>query len=163
MQQMENLQWRLEAFTELLSFIHDDALNAAKNMAVALDIPALRQANMLAQSCTPGTIKRIQQQLLNDFAPLTELSSKIVGQIPSWTQALFDTAVFQREDLWLAREEGISRWSDAIGRISEIGVPYEWEPDEIDELSDEESNFLQRKRRLLLQTAGTGNNGLWRV
>ena len=118
---------------------------------------------MLAQTCTPGTIKRIQQQLLNDFAPLTELSSKIVGQIPSWTQALFDTAVFQREDLWLAREEGISRWSDAIGRISEIDVPYAWEPDEIDELPDEESNFLQRNRRLLLQTAGTGNNGLWRV
>ena len=182
MQKMENLQRQLEAFTKPLSFIHDDALNAAKNMAAALDIPALRQANMLAQPCTPGMIKMIQQeqmlmsklypdglmktlqqeqaliskiyppgmikmlqqqqQLLNDFASFTELHSKIASQIPSWSQTLFDTTVFQCEDLWLAREEGISRWSDAIGRISEIGVPYEWEPDEIDELSDEEKQLL---------------------
>ena len=182
MQEMENLQRKLDAFTKPLSFIHDDALNTAKNMAAVLDIPALRQANLLAQSCTPGMVKMIQQeqllmsklypdglmktlqqeqaliskiytpgmmkilqqqqQLLNDFAPLTELHSKIAGQIPSWSQTLFDTTVFQREDLWLAREEGIYRWSNALGRISEIGVPYEWEPDEIDELSDEEKQLL---------------------
>jgi len=182
MQKMENLQRQLEAFTKPLSFIHDDALNAAKNMAAALDGPALRQANMLAQSCSPGMIKMIQQeqllmsklypdgimktlqqeqallskiyspdmmkmlqqqqQLLNDFAPLTELCSKIAGQMPSWTQAAFDTAVFQREDLWLAREQGVSRWADALDRISEIDVPYELEPDEIDELSDEEKQLL---------------------
>ena len=64
MQKMENLQRQLEAFTKPLSFIHDDALNATKNMAAALDSPALRQANMLAQSCTPGMIKMIQQEQL---------------------------------------------------------------------------------------------------
>lgn len=182
MQKMENLQRQLETFTKPLSFIHDDALNATKNMAAALDSPALRQANMLAQSCTPGMIKMIQQeqllmaklypdgimktlqqeqalvskiyppgmmkmlqqqqQLLNDFAPLTELCSKIADQIPSWTQSLFDATAFQREDLWLAREEGISRWADALGRISEIGVPHELDPEEISELTDEEKQVL---------------------
>lgn len=132
-QQMEKLHRQLEALARPLSFIHEDAL-----MAAALDNPALRQASMLAQSCTPGMIKMIQQeqllmsklypdgivkalqqqqQLLNDFALLTDLYPKIAEQIPSWTQSLSDTTAFQHEELWLAREQGISRWAETLDRI----------------------------------------------
>ncbi len=182
MQKMENLQRQLGAFSESLSFIHDDSFNAAKSMAAVLDSPAVRQANMWAQACTPSVIKMIQQEqmlmsklypdglmqtlqrqqaliskvyspgmmeiiqqqqrLLKDFAPLTELCSTINIQIPSWTQALFDATAFQREDLWFTREQGVSRWADALDRISEIDVPCELEPDEIDEMSDEEKQLL---------------------
>ena len=135
-QQMEKLHRQLEALARPLSFIHEDALIAAKNMAEALDNPALRQASMLAQSCTPGMIKMIQQeqllmsklypdgivkalqqqqQLLNDFVLLTDLYPKIAEQIPSWTQSLSDTTAFQHEDLWLARVQGISRWAETLG------------------------------------------------
>lgn len=141
MQQMEKLHRQLEALARPLSFIHEDALIAAKNMAAALDNPALRQASMLAQSCTPGMIKMIQQeqllmsklypdgivkalqqqqQLLNDFALLTDPCPKIADQIPSWTQSLSDTTAFQHEDLWLAREQGISRWAEALDRKSVV-------------------------------------------
>ena len=41
-QQMEKLHRQLEALARPLSFIHEDALIAAKNMAEALDNPALR-------------------------------------------------------------------------------------------------------------------------
>ena len=58
-QQMEKLHRQLEALARPLSFIHEDALIAAKNMAAALDNPAQRQASLLAQSCTPGMIKMI--------------------------------------------------------------------------------------------------------
>ena len=174
-QQMEKLHRQLEALARPLSFIHEDALIAAKNMAAALDNPALRQASLLAQSCTPGMIKMIQQeqllmsklypdgivkalqqqqQLLNDFALLTDLYPKIAEQIPSWTQLLSDTTAFQHEDLWLAREQGISRWAEALDRISEINTSYELGSDETEELSDEEKQLLTAEASSIVADSG---------
>ena len=49
-QQMEKLHRQLEALARPLSFIHEDALIAAKNMAAALDNPALRQRNRVPRA-----------------------------------------------------------------------------------------------------------------
>ena len=103
-----------------------------------------------------GIVKALQQQqqFLNDFALLTDLCPKIADHIPSWTQSLSDTTAFQHEDLWLAREQGISRWAEALDRISEINTSCELGSDETEELSDEEKQLLTEEASSIVADSG---------
>lgn len=143
-EEMQRMHSKLEELTKPLLAVQNDTWLAAKNMAAALKSPLVTELELMVKQWTPVELEvlRQEQELLSKFAPLADIYTQIVGQIPEWTRSVFDTTAFQREDLWFAREQGVSRWADALDRISEIDVPYELEPDEIDELSDEEKQLL---------------------
>ena len=134
----EQIQRQLNAMTEPLQLLKQESVIAAQNIAMALDSPAIRQWNKIAELCKPGMLDMIQQTqaIFQQVAPIVELQSQLYAQIPEWTRSIFDNLSYEY------KEQRLSQLVDAANQIASAPESVETLSDEVSNLSDEEQHIV---------------------